>query len=116
MAHFGTSPSASTVHISTRPAFFRAPMLTSKIHAKWDASFCESTQYQLDKFCNNPLPGGSSMTTPWSDLWLTASEQLIVQYHQEHGGKWLTLGELETMQREKEATNGSSSNNGCGSY
>jgi hypothetical protein len=76
-------------------------MLTSKIHAKWDASFCESTQYQLDKFCNNPLPGGSSMTTPWSDLWLTPSEQLIVQYHKEHG-KWLTLGELETLQQERQ--------------
>jgi hypothetical protein len=91
MAHFGTSP--CSVHISTRPTFFRAPMLTSKIHAKWDAGFCQSTQYQLDKICK---PG---MT--WSDLWLTASEKAIVQYHDEHGGKWLTLGELETMEREK---------------
>jgi hypothetical protein len=92
MAHFGTA--SDVVHISSRPTFFRAPMLTSKIHAKWDAGFCQSTQYQLDKFCNG-------MT--WSDLWLTSSEKLIVRYHQEHG-KWLTLGELEAMQQQQQQT------------
>eukprot|EP00586_Coscinodiscus_wailesii_P011694 CAMPEP_0172511342 /NCGR_PEP_ID=MMETSP1066-20121228/235600_1 /TAXON_ID=671091 /ORGANISM="Coscinodiscus wailesii, Strain CCMP2513" /LENGTH=367 /DNA_ID=CAMNT_0013290663 /DNA_START=187 /DNA_END=1287 /DNA_ORIENTATION=- len=36
-----------SVVLSLRPCFFRAPMLTSKIHEKWDGAFCESTTVQL---------------------------------------------------------------------
>ncbi len=39
------------IHVATHPAFFRAPMLTSQIHAKWDGEFCRSTEYQIWR-CN----------------------------------------------------------------
>jgi hypothetical protein len=74
---------AESVHLTTMPALFRAPMLTSKIHAKWDPEFCCSTTYQL-------LQAGLQ----WSDLWLTSAEQKVVQYYEECG-EWLTLAQLE---------------------
>lgn len=79
MTKFG--PSA--VQISSQPAFFRAPMLTSKIHAKWDSSFCESTEYQLQ-----------SNNLDWSNLFLTDLEREIVA-QQQKSGKWLTVSELQ---------------------
>jgi hypothetical protein len=57
-----------SVQISTHPAFFRAPMLTSKIHVKWDPEFCKSTEYQLK---NTGLD--------WSNLWLSDAEQDAVK-------------------------------------
>ena len=76
-------PCVSAVMITTQPAFFRAPMLASKIHAQWDPEFCKSTEYQL---------GQTNLT--WSSLWLTESEWRIVQHHQETG-EWITLAQLE---------------------
>ena len=73
------------VQISTHPAFFRAPMLTSKIHSKWDPGFCESTEYQLKE-----------TELGWSDLWLTDTEREIVAQH-ENSGKWLTISELKSL-------------------
>jgi len=75
------------VQLSTHPAFFRAPMLTSKIHTQWDPEFCKSTQYQL-------LQAGN---LSWNDLWLTEAETKIVQYREDHG-KWITLGKLLELQ------------------
>ena len=72
----------NSVHISTHPAFFRAPMLTSKIHTQWDPEFCKSTEYQLGK---------SSME--WSDLWLTRNEQEVIT-HRQATGEWLTIAKL----------------------
>jgi hypothetical protein len=78
-----------SVQLATQPAFFRAPMLTSKIHTQWDPEFCKSTKYQLRH-------GGLS----WSDLWLSDTEQQIVKHHQTYGD-WLTIKELEMMGDEK---------------
>jgi len=72
----------STVHIPSRPAFFRAPMLTSKIHTQWDPEFCKSTEFQL---------GQAGLS--WSELWLTAEEREVVN-HREQTGEWLTLMKL----------------------
>ena len=65
-----------SVQIVTHPAFFRAPMLTSKIHTKWDPGFCDSTDRQL-----------TATGLAWSDLWLTPTERAVVEHH-EHSGTW----------------------------
>ncbi len=75
----------TAIQISTHPAFFRAPMLTSKIHTKWDPGFCESTEYQLQQ-----------TQLDWSDLWLTDTERKIVAHHKQ-SGKWLTIAELNSL-------------------
>jgi hypothetical protein len=79
-----------SVHIATHPAFFRAPMLTSKIHTQFDPEFCKSTEYQLRR-------GGLD----WSDLWLSDAERKIVD-HRKAKGEWLTLAQLELKSGEKQ--------------
>lgn len=74
------------VELSTYPAFYRAPMLTSKIHTAYDPEFCKSTQYQLSK-C-----GGLK----WEDLWLSDEEKEIVK-HKNETGEWITLGKLKEL-------------------
>lgn len=80
--HFGET----SVYLSTYPAFFRAPMLTSKIHTAFDPEFCKSTEYQLQQ-CGN---------LTWDDLWLSDEEREIIQHRQETG-EWITLGRLREM-------------------
>jgi len=70
------------IHLTKNPAFFRAPMLTSKIHSKWDPDFCSSTNYQL---CRTSFE--------WSDLWLTGLERQIVDHFQSTG-EWVTPSQL----------------------
>jgi hypothetical protein len=81
MSSFG----ASSVHISTHPAFFRAPMLTSKIHTQWDPEFCKSTEFQLQR-----------SGLDWSNLWLSSTEREIVKHYQSNG-EWITIAELELL-------------------
>jgi len=76
------------IHVSTRPAFFRAPMLTSKIHSQWDAEFCKSSQYQMEH-----------CVLSWSDLWLSDMERRIVHHHSKTGD-WLTMDELAELESE----------------
>ena len=84
----------SSVMITTQPAFFRAPMLTSKIHAKWDPDFCKSTEYELIQ---------TNLT--WSSLWLTNAERLVVE-HREQTGEWLSPAELEQKDSSEAANTG----------
>jgi hypothetical protein len=79
----------SSVQLATHPAFFRAPMLTSKIHTQWDPEFCRSTEYQL-RACGGSDDSGRS---EWSSLWLSPLEREIVQHHTQTG-EWLTIAEL----------------------
>jgi hypothetical protein len=72
-----------SVQITSHPAFFRAPMLTSKIHAKWDPEFCKSTEYQLE-----------AAGLQWSHLWLTDAERLAVHRRMETG-KWSVTDPIE---------------------
>lgn len=65
-----------SVQIATHPAFFRAPMLTSKIHVKWDPQFCKSTEYQL-----------KATGLDWSHLWLGDAEREAVVRRQK-SGEW----------------------------
>ena len=74
-----------SVHITTHPAFFRAPMLTSKIHTRWDPDFCRSTEFQL-----------RHTDLDWSKLWLIETEREIVNHHQSTGN-WLTPAELAEL-------------------
>ena len=52
------------VSIANAPVFFRAPMLSSKIHQKWDSAFCRSTSTQLEL-----------VNLSWDNVWLTAAER-----------------------------------------
>jgi hypothetical protein len=79
--------------VTTQPAFFRAPMLTSHIHTKWDAGFCASTTYLLQQT-------GLS----WSDLALSETERTVVEHHEAHN-EWLTPSQQEkTQESENERT------------
>jgi hypothetical protein len=71
-----------SVLLSTTPSFFRAPMLTSKIHSQYDPAFCSSTEFEL---------GRSGLS--WDDLFLSEEERSIVKYRRE-AGEWLTLEAL----------------------
>lgn len=77
-----------SVQLSSHPTFFRAPMLTSKIHTKWDPEFCKSTEYQLQ----------NTGCLDWSDLWLSRSEREVVDHHS-RTGVWLTLAELSMLRK-----------------
>jgi hypothetical protein len=74
----------SSVQLCVRPALFRAPMLTSKIHTKFDPEFCKSTTLQLALSANED----------WSCLALTETERTIVA-HWEDTGEWITSAQLE---------------------
>lgn len=92
---FATFGLASVV-ISSQPAFFRAPMLTSKIHSKFDPEFCKSTEYQL-----------AQTDLTWNSLWLTDSERLVVEHH-EKTNEWLSpvqLGDPSTKDCVDETSN-----------
>ena len=56
--------------------------LSSKIHTKWDAEFCKSTEFQL-----------AGISLSWNDLWLSESERRIVE-HRNNTGVWITEKEL----------------------
>lgn len=77
----------SSVQLATHPAFYRAPMLTSKIHTQWDPEFCKSTEYQLSR---------AGLT--WSDLLLTETEQAIVS-HRETRGEWITPSQFQDLEK-----------------
>jgi hypothetical protein len=72
----------SSVQLSTHPSFFRAPMLSSKIHTQWDPEFCKSTTYQLE-----------ATGLDWAELCLQKAEQDVVR-HYSKTGNWLTGTEL----------------------
>ena len=75
------------IHVATHPAFFRAPMLTSQIHSKWDAEFCKSSEFQMDQDNQDNGEGNGEV---WRHLWLTTDENDIVDHRVKHG-EWLTL-------------------------
>ena len=73
-----------SIHVTSSPAFFRAPMLVSTIHKKWDAEFCRSTEYQMAEL---------QQGLKWKDLWLTEEERAVVK-HRERNGVWVYFTEL----------------------
>jgi hypothetical protein len=86
-AHFDNDPAC--IQIPVRPAFFRAPMLTSQIHTQWDAAFCRSTTDQLQ------WSGGGLQ---WTDLGLTETEQRVVAHARSTDWtEWCTPVQLLTL-------------------
>lgn len=75
--------SRECIHVTTHPAFFRAPMLTSKIHKQYDPEFCKSTEFQM-KSCH----------TGWDQLWLTNIETSVVD-HRRKTGTWKSIQDIE---------------------
>lgn len=78
------------IYLARRPAFFRAPMLTSKIHTQWDPEFCKSTEFQLKQ-----------SGLDWDNLWLTETERAVVEHKQRHGD-WLTPSQLAAIDNDAE--------------
>lgn len=76
------------IRIVTKPLFFRAPMLYSRIHPQWDARFCESTTVQLQ---------GCGLD--WADILLTGDEVKIVDHYKETG-EWIRLGREDPQNEE----------------
>jgi len=81
------------IHVATHPAFFRAPMLTSKIHTQWDAEFCKSTEFQL-----------KHTMLEWLDLWLSDNETKVLAFYRQEG-TWLTMTELMEMEKKDKGQN-----------
>ena len=75
----------NNIRVAQTPVFFRAPMLTSKIHSQWDPGFCQSTCYQLQQ-----TEGRS-----FHDLWLTLEEQAVVKQYEETG-EWKSMASLSS--------------------
>ncbi|KAL3924982.1 MAG: hypothetical protein SGILL_000706 [Bacillariaceae sp.] len=92
----------SSVQLATHPAFFRAPMLTSKIHTQWDPEFCKSTDYQL-RTATARSSDDSADGNPWSSLWLSPTEREIV-HHYANTGDWKTIVELHHQEQDTECT------------
>jgi hypothetical protein len=87
----------NSVHLTTRPAFFRAPMLTSKIHTQYDSEFCRSTEYQL-KHCSGDNENALQQSLSWENLWLSEDERAIVLYKEKSpDGVWITLTQLSEL-------------------
>ena len=108
-----TTASSSAIQIPIRPVFFRAPMLSSNIHTKWDALFCGSTHYQMQLMSSPSLSSllvppttttsSSISTTPitknlvssYQDVYLSETEQLVVHHAQLHNySVWMTPSEI----------------------
>jgi hypothetical protein len=70
-----------TVVIKEKACFFRAPMLPSKIHGKFDAEFCRSTELQLDR-----------SGIKWDEINLEPAERETVALHEETGEWGPSLG------------------------
>lgn len=79
------------VRVVKQPVFFRAPMLTSRIHSQWDAEFCKSTEVQL---LETGVFGNNNNSGSWDGLWLTDEESCVVMYQREHDGVWLSYPDV----------------------
>jgi hypothetical protein len=100
-----SSASTSCIQIPIRPIFFRAPMLSSNIHTKWDAQFCLSTHYQMQQMSsvsissllsatttttttttttNNATTATSNTVSSYHDIFLSDTEQMVVEHARKH--------------------------------
>ena len=95
MGRFGRD----AVHITTVPAFFRAPMLKSTIHSQLDVEFCKSSEYQMEvggaasedvgMGAESEEETGRRKWTAkqlgWDSLWLTDEEKKVIAQRVETG-------------------------------
>lgn len=95
MGRFGRD----AVHITTVPAFFRAPMLKSTIHSQLDVEFCKSSEYQMEVVAGGGSGDGGTgaeseedepgrrkwKALGWDRLWLTYEEKRVIAQRFETG-------------------------------
>ena len=84
------------VHVPSKPAFVRCPMLGSLLHPQWEAGFCNSTelQYQVCCGCNESVHSSTSINgydVCWNNVWLAEEERQIVR-HRVKSGHWVHEG------------------------
>jgi hypothetical protein len=92
----------NSVLLCQLPAVFRAPMLTSTIHAQYDAEFCKSTTLQLRLMATNNKNEEEvedDEDDGWSNLALTESERAVVAYWRVTG-EWITPVQLRQQQQQ----------------
>ena len=86
---------ATSVHVPSKVAFVRCPMLGSLLHPQWEAGFCNSTelQYQLSCGGNESIHSSTSVNgyDVWNDVWLAEEERQIV-HHRIKSGHWVHKG------------------------
>ena len=85
----------TSVHVLSKPAFVRCPMLGSLLHPQWEAGFCNSTelQYQLSCGGNESVHSSTSINgyDVWNNVWLAKEERQIVR-HRVKSGHWVHEG------------------------
>jgi hypothetical protein len=113
--HYGNT----SVQLCLRPAFFRAPMLTSHIHTSFDPEFCRSTTWQLRLAAatmtttttpeQQPPPppqphdnnnDNNNDNDDWSRLALTETERAAIAHWRETG-EWITPAQLQLLQHQQ---------------
>lgn len=109
---------ARSIHVTTHPAFYRAPMLTSKIHTQWDVEFCKSTEVQftmqsqlsndVNSLDNNikhhEIEENEVPTMSWKNLWLTEREKESVE-RRYNSGNWDAAQSFQSKNGSEENTN-----------
>ena len=107
--HVRTAFGRGSVHLPDRPAFVRAPMLGSLLHARWEAGFCGSTerQHALSRGEEDAGGRGSGPSDPgradgvdvWDRVWLTDDERNIVE-HRRNTGMWARKSDIAAVSRD----------------
>lgn len=92
-----------SIHLPSRPAFVRGPMLGSLLHPQWEEGFCSSTELQYQLSCCHDREDGSSRegSDVWDHVWLTNVERDVVSCRKETG-KWLQKDDLAKVKNTKE--------------
>jgi hypothetical protein len=93
--HVTTEFGRTSVHIPSKVAFVRCPMLGSLLHRQWEAGFCSSTELQYHLSCGKKC-SVDMITSPspvdtfdvWNFVWLAKEERKIV-HHRIKSGHWV---------------------------
>ena len=93
--HVTTEFGRTSVHIPSKVAFVRCPMLGSLLHRQWEAGFCSSTELQYHLSCGKKC-SVDMITSPspvdtfdvWNFVWLSKEERKIV-HHRIKSGHWV---------------------------
>ena len=83
---------AETIHLTSKVAFVRAPMLGSLIHPQWEEGFCTSTELQ------HGLSSKEDGKDVWDNVWLSESEQELIT-HRKETGEWRTVEPASTTRQ-----------------
>ena len=90
--HIKSAFGPESIHLPSKVAFVRCPMLGSLLHPQWEEGFCSSTelQHQLSTIgCDD----GSNV---WDSVLLMGEEEQLVNYRKTTG-KWIQKGDLKRL-------------------